>query len=102
MEKLTMRKASLLGLVLLGASAVTAFVIPSRKDTSNDRQANGKLQLQSVAAGGGAQNTCITASAAQNCNETTSHGVGAGSATSADGDESSFTADSGNTTANDV
>lgn len=65
MKKLSMRKLSLLGLVLMAASAVTAAIIPSKTE--------GKLVngiVDDSTGGGGQQLTCIPQSGGQACTAT--------------------------------
>jgi hypothetical protein len=102
MEKLSARKVSLLGLVLLGASAVTAAVLPAKKNASKDRIANGKLQAISASAGLSVQDTCITAASQQNCNETTSHGTTPPSKSTVSGGTSATDNNAVNTTVADA
>lgn len=57
---MTTRKLSLLGLVLMGASAVTAAVIPSSKDSNKKLADNGSLVPQSGNEIGGIGFSCKT------------------------------------------
>lgn len=67
MQKLSIKKLSLLGIVLMGASALTAAILPSKKDDKSEAKAANGI-LQNSANNG---QTCITASNG-NCNDTTS------------------------------
>jgi hypothetical protein len=67
MKSVSIRKLSLMGLVLLGASAVTAAIIPSKKKELNIRFCNGRPQHFSTGCRFDVQDTCITASSNFNC-----------------------------------
>lgn len=43
MQKMSIKKLSILGLVLMGASAVTAAIIPSKSDNDKSLQLNGSV-----------------------------------------------------------
>lgn len=54
MKKQTFRKISIVGLVLMGASAVAAAMVPSKsKETTNAKQVQGNLTASSLAGGNG-------------------------------------------------
>jgi hypothetical protein len=88
MTKLSFQKLSILGLVLMGASAVTAAILP--KSNSNGKLfANGHLFANSTGGSGAALNTCKAAGTeAVNCDFTATAGVASyttdGSGTSTD------------------
>jgi hypothetical protein len=65
MQKLSLKNMSLLGLVLMGASALTAAISPSKVQNNN----NGRLAANS-ATGGSIYPSCVTASAAFVCTKT--------------------------------
>lgn len=69
MNKLSVKRLSILGLVLMGASAVTAAILPS-KSSDNADFGFGNLALTSDAAPGG-QQSCYPAGTAGNCVATT-------------------------------
>jgi hypothetical protein len=48
MKKLSIQKLSLLGLVLMGASAVTAAVLPSNKKDSSKQAAQGSITFNAT------------------------------------------------------
>lgn len=52
MKKISFRNFSLLGLALMGVSALTAAFIPSKADTSKDRTPGNGKQVNSTAGGG--------------------------------------------------
>jgi hypothetical protein len=75
MQKVSFRKVSILGLVLMAASAVTAAVLPAQDDeNASDRFANGSLTNRSALNGGGVDSslTCApdTGGGTANCNAT--------------------------------
>lgn len=80
MKTQTIKRFSFLGLVLLGASAVTAAIIPS-KESDSSLEANG-IQIPSTVTANQA-NTCIPADDVVNCHYTVtaaaSDGVGSSS-----------------------
>lgn len=86
MQKLSFRKISILGLVLMAASAVMAAVMPNKND-KNAKLVNGSLTIHSSVdnAGDASSITCeVTAdisNANQACTDTASTGTGAPSAT---------------------
>jgi hypothetical protein len=97
MQKLSIRKISILGLVLMAASAVTAAVIPSKADKKDVKKfADGSLTQISESPNGSAQASSMTCEAATDgdvahaCNisdsNTTGQGAGSASVSSADGD----------------
>lgn len=66
MSKVSMRKFSVLGLVLLAASAVTAAIIPSKSKSSSTVANNGRLVPSTLAA----VNTCTTEAGFFQCTAT--------------------------------
>lgn len=72
MQKVSIQKFSLLGLVLMAASAVTAAILPSNSKNDKDFVANGSLTNSTTAAiGGVVQQTCTPTSIINNaCNDT--------------------------------
>lgn len=61
MQKLSMRKLSILGLVLMGASAVTAAVIPSKSDKKDAKKFDaGSLTAISESPNGTAAASSVT------------------------------------------
>ena len=59
MEKVSLRKLSVLGLVLMAASAVTAAVAPNKADDKRVSNNNGTLRPLSNSIGGPAVFSCI-------------------------------------------
>jgi hypothetical protein len=84
MKKVSLRNLSLLGLVLMGASAVTAAILPKK---SANVLKTGRLVAGSISIGGTPQLTCDLAAQNRDCDYTATNGVG--STTSADGEQSS-------------
>jgi hypothetical protein len=82
MQKLSVRKLSLLGLVLMAASAVTAAILPKETPKTFD----GVLQGSTGAVN---QKTCVDVSGVKNCTFTadsgTTGGVGSSDATDTGG-----------------
>lgn len=74
MKKLSLKRLSILGLVLMAASAVTAAILPS-KDTSKVRDQRGNVGLSET--GGANSHTCIPATSG-NCNVTAASGTTGG------------------------
>lgn len=99
MKKLSVQKLSLLGLVLMGASAVTAAILPSQNKSTAVYEHPGTLVESNNGAGQddalnpfthATAKTCVTASGAANCNNTTS-GVAANSGSTMYGHTSAST-----------
>lgn len=70
MQKLSLRKMSVLGLVLMGASALTAAIVPAKKERSGDGQNNGRLALNSATAGGANVLSCVPDAVIESCTAT--------------------------------
>lgn len=83
MKKVSLRNLSLLGLVLMGASAVTAAILPKK---ASSLAKTGRLVAGSISVGGTPQLTCDLAAINRDCDYTAN---GAGSTTSAEGEASS-------------
>lgn len=66
MSKLSMRKLSVLGLVLMGASAVTAAIIPNKVKSDSPRVNNGAL----INSTNPSLKTCIAQDGANQCTAT--------------------------------
>ena len=84
MEKLSFKKLSLLGLVLMGASIVTAAMIPSKSASKKKVAKNGN-----IIANGDELNddTCVTAVGTATCYNTDTLGAVEGALTSTTGEE---------------
>lgn len=108
MQKVTLRKISILGLVLMAASAVTAAMVPSKADKKAINAANGSLTENSAThangvvssvtcapdtAGGNISDLACTASSA--AGSVTTGGPGGGSVSSDNFNASSANADAG-------
>lgn len=80
MKQLSFRKLSLLGLILLAASAVTAAILPKKSDKKTGT-ADGRLQANLTSDNG---NTCRSENAVGpfTCNDSESQATGAPSSTS--------------------
>ena len=80
MQKVSLRKLSVLGLVLMAASAVTAAIVPSKsKDLKQVNSANnGLLRNASGAGTGGGVDSCVNLAGAQ-CHFTADTKTGAAS-----------------------
>jgi hypothetical protein len=73
MQKLSFKKMSVLGLVLMGASALTAAVIPSKEAKEDHGDDNGRLFLDSATVNGPSlQVSCAIASSPFQCTATNS------------------------------
>lgn len=71
MQKLSAKKISILGLVLMGASALTAAVVPSKEVKEDQGDDNGRLlQLSATVNGPNAVLSCATASSPFQCTKT--------------------------------
>ncbi|AEV99037.1 hypothetical protein Niako_2698 [Niastella koreensis GR20-10] len=90
MQKGSIQKLSILGIVLMGASAVTAWVMPKEKPAF---KASGALQ-NSVGAGGVQQQTC-KAGLANSCDFTATDNV---NSFTSDAENGAVTSDAGATT----
>jgi hypothetical protein len=85
MQKLSIQKVSLLGLVLMAASAVTAAILPSDSKSDKVRLENGSLTNSTTAAVGGViQQTCTPTAVINEgaCNDTA---IGTASGTTLNG-----------------
>ena len=59
MNTMSVKKFSFLGMILIGASAVTAAILPSKSKSDNSRfAANGRLQASANGPSGGNALTC--------------------------------------------
>lgn len=72
MEKLSVRKFSILGVVLMSASAVIATVIPSKVKSNSAFVGNGIIRVGAAFDSDDEQPTCKPATSGQNCNNTVS------------------------------
>jgi hypothetical protein len=80
MQKLSVRKLSLLGLVLMAASAVTAAILPK-----NEPKAFNGVQTASTALNLSGQVTCVNIPGTKNCTFTANSGTSAAGDTSSGG-----------------
>lgn len=72
MTKVSLRKLSMLGLVLMAASAVTAAIVPSKSKAAKleNSEDNGRLLNASGLGTGGGVDSCVFASGAPTCHVT--------------------------------
>lgn len=90
MQKVTLRKVSVLGLVLLAASAVTAAIVPAKKNTKAADACNGNI-LTTVS-GVNRDHTCKPGPDLNNCITTATVSTANNSATGIGGDPETTTA----------
>jgi hypothetical protein len=89
MKKLSVQKLSLLGLVLMGASAVTAAVLPSNTKDASNLVVNGSLTNSDD---NGINGSCVvTGNITNACNDTDSTGSDRLSASTVVGGSEGFT-----------
>ena len=82
MQKVSFKKLSLLGLVLMCASAISAAILPS-----NNKSATFDDKRGEITASGDGDNTCKTLDTndQQNCNDTDSQGANSSTSVAANG-----------------
>jgi uncharacterized protein YacL len=96
MQKVSLKKLSILGVTLLAASAVVSAMVPGNNKKAK-RVVNGVLQAQGVNTAD--THTCVAVDEGGNCHNSASAGA---NGTSSGGGTASTTVTAGNTTTGDV